>query len=115
LGLAHLTGKRERFNRRNESMMYPGEQEAIETVKRLGAEFGYGNLISHLQREWSERHQARDGVSQHTADTAAGIICVWCGIDSRTGKKAKKQVAKRRDRDDLSAKSIAVQDGRRNG
>lgn len=91
-------------------VMFPGEAEAIEIVKRLGAEYGYGNLISHLKDAWSESHQAQ-GISKQTADTAAGHICVWCGIDRRTGKKPKL----RRDRDDFSPERIAAQDGRRNG
>lgn len=35
-------------------MMFPGEKEAIETVRKLGAAYGYGNLIEHLKKAWRE-------------------------------------------------------------
>jgi hypothetical protein len=88
----------------------PGEAEAIETVKQLGAEHGYGNLISHLKDAWSEKLQAQ-GISKNGADTAAGHICAWCHMDRRTGEKK----PPRRDRDDFTPAQIAAQDGRRNG
>jgi hypothetical protein len=69
-------------------MLFPGEKEAIETVKRLGEEYGYGNLIYHLSEAWSQKLQAQ-GMSRQGADFAARHICVWCKTDSRTGKKVK--------------------------
>lgn len=69
-------------------MLFPGEREAIEEVKRLGAEYGYGNLIYHLSEAWSQKLQAQ-GMSKQGADFAARYICVWCNTDSRTGKKVK--------------------------
>ena len=70
---------------------FPGERDAIETVKRLGAQYGYGNLISHLKDAWSESLQGgKYEFSKESADLAAGHICVWCLTDGRTGKKIKK-------------------------
>jgi|GEM_PF-3629795 len=71
----------------NLPVKFPGEDEAITTVKRMGAEYGYGNLISHLKDAWSESQQGQ-GVRKLVADTAAGHICVWCNTDTRTGRKA---------------------------
>ena len=71
---------------RNLPIKFPGEDEAIAIVKRMGAEYGYGNLIGHLKDAWSESHQ-RAGVSKQTANAAAGHICVWCYTDTRTGCK----------------------------
>jgi len=33
-------------------MMFPGEEEAIRTVRALGAQYGYGNLIERLKESW---------------------------------------------------------------
>lgn len=33
-------------------MMFPGEEEAIRTVRKLGASYGYGNLIERLKESW---------------------------------------------------------------
>jgi len=68
-------------------MLFPGEREAIDLVTVAGAKYGYGNLIDHLQRAWSKLIQEKEGLSKQTADMAAGIICVYCRTDSRTGKK----------------------------
>lgn len=35
-------------------VMLPGEKEAIRTVRRLGAEYGYGNLIERLCESWRQ-------------------------------------------------------------
>lgn len=72
---------------------FPGEENAVATVKALGAEYGYGNLIHHLKDAWSERLQ-KSGLPKKTADVAAGHICVWCYVDSRTGKKVPKRTPK---------------------
>jgi hypothetical protein len=63
----------------------PGEQLALAQVEELGAKFGYGNLISHLQDAWSRRLQ--EDVGEQSADMATGRICLWCFVDKRTGKK----------------------------
>ena len=65
---------------------FPGEEAAIQRVVACGAEYGYGNTISHLKRAWSDHLQAQ-GINKQGADMAAGIICVWCHTDSRNGKK----------------------------
>lgn len=65
-----------------------GEREAIEQVIRLAEMYGYGNLISELKTAWSE-HLQSDGMDKECADMAGGHICVWCKVDSRTGKKVK--------------------------
>jgi hypothetical protein len=67
-------------------MLLPGENEAIEKVKALGEQYGYGNLMHHLSNAWSEKLQAQ-GIGKNAADMAARHICAWCGVDSRTGKK----------------------------
>jgi hypothetical protein len=68
-------------------MLFPGEAEAIETVKRLGEQYGYGNLIYHLRNAWSERLRKDSGIPKPAADMAAGHVCVWCETDTRTGEK----------------------------
>lgn len=73
----------------------PGEPEAIETVKRLGALYGYGNLISHLQTAYAETMSREWGLTQQASDYAAGIICAWCHTDKRTGKKVKREHRRR--------------------
>jgi hypothetical protein len=67
----------------------PGELGAVNLTKVLADQYGYGNLISHLQRMWSEKLQVQ-GFPPYNSDMAAGIICPWCKIDHRTGKRAKK-------------------------
>lgn len=68
---------------------FPGELDAIEAVKALGAAYGYGNLIFHLKQAWSEHLQA-EGISKQAADYGGRLICVWCDVDERTGKKVKR-------------------------
>lgn len=67
----------------------PGEEADVETVVRLGRKWGYGNLISHLQRAWSLDLRNDYDATKRAADEAAGIICVWCKVDRRTGRKAR--------------------------
>jgi hypothetical protein len=67
--------------------LFPGEQAAIRDVCEYGEQFGYGNLIHHLKNAWSESIQRKHGMSADTADRASGHVCVWCDVDSRTGKK----------------------------
>ena len=73
---------------------FPGEQEAVATVKALGAQYGYGNLISHLKQAWSERMQSEWGFDKRAADYQGGLICAWCDTDTRTGKKVKRAKVK---------------------
>lgn len=64
----------------------------IATLKELGERIGYGRCIQILQQAWSQKAQT-DPVwprPAKVADMEAGIICVWCLTDSRTGKKVKK-------------------------
>jgi hypothetical protein len=68
-------------------MMFPGEQEAIDTVTRLGAEYGYGNLISHLRAAWAKTLRERYGMTHEQADRGALVICPYCSTDHRTGQK----------------------------
>lgn len=67
----------------------PGEAEAIQTVKELGAKFGYNNLIFHLQNAWSTHLHALNIQDLRAIDLAVGHICVYCGTDRRTGEKIK--------------------------
>ena len=71
---------------RPEVRYFPGELEAIETVERLGAIYGYGNLIARLSDAWSEHMQTKYKFPKGAADLAGRHICVWCYTDSRTGK-----------------------------
>ena len=73
---------------------FPGEQEAIREVLAHGHAYGFGNMIARLRDEWSRTLQTKEGFPVHSADMAAGHICVWCNVDSRTGKKAKKSRAR---------------------
>lgn len=73
---------------RVDHMLFTGEAEAIETVKRLGESYGYGNLINHLKDAWSESLQTKWNMDKKTADAGALHVCPWCGVDHRTGKVA---------------------------
>ena len=76
------------MGRREMIVRFPGEEEAIREVCAAGRKYGYGNLISELQKAWAE--QLRDGgVGMRGALMAAGIVCVYCGADRRTGEKYK--------------------------
>ncbi len=69
-------------------MMFPGEEDAIRKVCELGEKYGYGNLIHRLKIAWSKELQVK-GIDPLGADIAAGLICVWCHVDSRDGKRKK--------------------------
>lgn len=62
----------------------------ILTLKLLGDKIGYGRCIQVLQEAWSKKCQedVKFPMDRKTADLSAGIICVWCDTDRRTGKKA---------------------------
>ena len=56
----------------SDPVMFRGEAEAIKTVVELGARYGYGNLIGHLQTAWA-RHLVKDlGFTEQSARLAAG-------------------------------------------
>lgn len=44
-----------------------GEQEAIKTVVSLGKQYGYGNLISHLQSAWAKHLMDEYGTDEKAA------------------------------------------------
>ena len=46
-----------------------GEQHAINMVCLYGAEYGYGNLISHLNTAWAKK-LVREGMSEESARNA---------------------------------------------
>jgi len=76
------------YNRLRKTLpIFPGEEEAIQTICNLADTYGYGNLIHELKKAWSKRLQHKHNLKAKTADEAAGIICVWCNTDTRTGRK----------------------------
>lgn len=68
-------------------MMTPGEEEAIANTVAFGHAYGYGYLIGYLQRAWSKMLKDKHSLPTKVADEAAGIICPWCKVDRRTGRK----------------------------
>lgn len=69
----------------------PGEQDGINTVISIAEMYGYGNLINRLKEAWSAKlKKSIPGMCDTAADTASGLICVWCYTNTRTGKKVKK-------------------------
>lgn len=58
----------------------------IAELSRLGEGIGYGRCIQILEQLWSTMLQKEHGFSKHTSDLSAGIICVWCNTDRRTGQ-----------------------------
>ncbi len=52
-------------------MIFPGEVEAIKAVLAHGEQFGYGNLISHLQTAWARKLIDEYGMSEQSARGAA--------------------------------------------
>ncbi len=67
--------------------MFPGEAEAIEEMCDYGSQYGYGNLISRLKDAWATMIREKYDFDSRSADLASGHICIWCGVDSRTGEK----------------------------
>lgn len=65
------------------------EEDAIEIVTALADVHGYGNLIHRLKEGWSKKLQEEHGMDKGTADRGGLLICPWCDVDCRTGKKAK--------------------------
>ena len=47
------------------------EQDAIRTVLRLGARFGYGNLMAHLATRWAETLMTDYGMDEASARAAS--------------------------------------------
>lgn len=74
---------------KGKAMNFPGEEEAIKQVVKFGSQFGYGNLIHHLQEAWSKSLQEKYGFNAEQGNRASGRICPWCNVDSATGKKVK--------------------------
>lgn len=58
----------------NEVMLLPGEREAIKRVLIAGSQYGYGNMIAHLETEWARMLMQRYGMSEESARAAAGGI-----------------------------------------
>lgn len=52
-----------------------GEEEAIETVLRLGAVYGYGNMINRLQEAWQGKLQM--GMSEEAARLSSFDCLAW--------------------------------------
>jgi hypothetical protein len=92
----------------SEPFYFPGEREAIATVKELGARHGYGNLIARLKDAWSEELQAR-GMDRQGADMAARHVCVWCLTDSRTGRKVTNKPRKNRASESVKRKATVTE------
>lgn len=56
-----------------EPKLFPGEREAIAIVLALGKQYGYGNLIAWIKREWALAllaDQKRYGVRNATYERA---------------------------------------------
>jgi hypothetical protein len=66
---------------------FPGEEDAIKQVIAYGEQYGYGNLINELRKAWYAMLKEKYQFDDDTAAGAVGFICVWCGVDKRTGKK----------------------------
>ena len=49
------------------TFLFHGEKESIEAVLKAGRKFGYGNMISHLKREWAEMLIKKYGVTKEVA------------------------------------------------
>lgn len=72
----------------------PGEKRDVERVITLADKWGYGNLISRLQEAWSDKQVSEESMPRHIADRSSGIVCVWCGTDSRTGQGTGGEICK---------------------
>lgn len=59
------------------------------TLQNLGDQIGYGRCIQILQNIWAKKIEHEMPIPRQTAELSAGIICVWCHTDSRTGKVLK--------------------------
>ena len=73
---------------------FPGEREAIAAVVKAGEQFGYGNMIGHLQEAWSKMLKEKWGFDEEGGARGSGRICPWCNVDSATGKKVKNKQKK---------------------
>lgn len=54
-----------------EVVIYDGEKKAVEQAIAIADEFGYGNLIAHLQSAWAVK-LIKSGLSQ---DAAIDRVC----------------------------------------
>jgi len=68
-------------------MRFRGELDDLDKLKLIADKWGYGNAISFLKDAWSKKLQDGTGFTKETADMAAGHVCTWCSVDSRTGEK----------------------------
>lgn len=66
-------------------LLFPSEADVDKTLKLLGEQYGYGNIILRLKNTWSENLQA-NGMTREAADLGALHVCPWCSTDWRTGK-----------------------------
>lgn len=67
----------------------PGEKHAIEVALNVARQYGYGNLISRLQDEWSKRLQENSGLDKNTADAGAWKASwFWSRIDELNARVA---------------------------
>ena len=53
-------------------ILFRGEREAIRKVLAAGSQYGYGNMIAHLQTEWARMLIREYGMSEESARLAAG-------------------------------------------
>lgn len=67
--------------------------DAVPVLEQIGAQIGYGRAIQVLQAAWRAKALA-DGFPVATADQMCGLVCTWCGVDTRTGKRIKQRKAK---------------------
>jgi hypothetical protein len=59
------------------------------TVLAFCEDHGHGRMIQIIQEDWSKKLQQEWAMAKPAADAAAGMVCAWCNIDHRTGKKVK--------------------------
>ena len=52
--------------------LFRGEEAAIRTVLKAGADWGYGNMIAYLKREWAE-DLVRQGIRADVALAATNV------------------------------------------
>ena len=55
-------------------MLFKGEEKAIQQVIDAGEKYGYGNMISHLKKQWAENLMSKIGFSEELALRAANSV-----------------------------------------
>ena len=67
-----------------EVMIQNGERDAVTQAICVAEIYGYGNLISHLRRQWT-RKLVKGGLSEEAAEQAtagsSGYKTDWLGVD----------------------------------